>query len=116
MCAISIIILMERTRTVRNRIIMAAMLPVAFTANIVRVMVLVLVTYNLGDEAGQDFLHGFAGIMLFVIGLFVIGLFFYSCWTGCWALSSPTVRASSPGSEYFVRPKLTAQFITSQSP
>jgi multisubunit Na+/H+ antiporter MnhB subunit len=32
-------------------------------------MVLVLVTYHLGDEAGQGFLHGFAGIMLFVIGL-----------------------------------------------
>jgi multisubunit Na+/H+ antiporter MnhB subunit len=32
-------------------------------------MVLILVTYHLGDEAGQGFLHGFAGIMLFVIGL-----------------------------------------------
>ena len=65
---------MERTRTVRNLIIMAAMLPVAFAANIVRVMVLVLVTYNLGDEAGQDFLQGFAGIILFVIGLFLFVL------------------------------------------
>jgi len=31
--------------------------------------VLILVTYHLGDEAGQGFLHDFAGIMLFVIGL-----------------------------------------------
>jgi hypothetical protein len=29
----------------------------------------VLVIYYLGDEAGQGFLHGFAGIMLFIIGL-----------------------------------------------
>lgn len=43
---------MERTRTVRNLIIIAAMLPVAFAANIVRDMVLVLVAYNLGGEAG----------------------------------------------------------------
>jgi hypothetical protein len=32
-------------------------------------MVLILVTFHMGDEAGQGFLHGFAGIMLFVIGL-----------------------------------------------
>jgi exosortase B len=61
--------LMRHTSTTRNLIIVAAILPIAFVANIVRVMVLVLVTYYLGDEAGQGFLHGFAGIMLFVIGL-----------------------------------------------
>lgn len=61
--------LMQRTSTARNVIIMAAILPIAFAANIVRVMVLILVTYHMGDEAGQGFLHDFAGIMLFVIGL-----------------------------------------------
>jgi len=61
--------LMQRTSVARNLIIMAAILPIAFVANVVRVMVLVLITYHLGDEAGQGFLHGFAGIMLFIIGL-----------------------------------------------
>ncbi|MBN8767657.1 MAG: exosortase B [Thiobacillus sp.] len=61
--------LMQRSSVTRNLIIMAAILPIAFVANVVRVMVLVLVTYHLGDEAGQGFLHGFAGIMLFIIGL-----------------------------------------------
>jgi len=61
--------LMQHTSTTRNLIIMAAILPIAFAANIVRVMVLILVTYHMGDEAGQGFLHGFAGIMLFIIGL-----------------------------------------------
>ena len=61
--------LMQRTSIARNLIIMAAILPIAFVANVVRVMVLVLITYHLGDEAGQGFLHGFAGIMLFIIGL-----------------------------------------------
>jgi exosortase B len=61
--------LMQRTSIARNAIIMAAILPIAFAANIVRVMVLILVTYHLGDEAGQGFLHGFAGIMLFIVGL-----------------------------------------------
>jgi len=61
--------LMQRTSIARNLIIMTAILPIAFVANVVRVMVLVLVTYHLGDEAGQGFLHGFAGIMLFIIAL-----------------------------------------------
>jgi exosortase/archaeosortase family protein len=41
---------------------------------VVRVMVLILVTYHLGDEAGQGFLHGFAGIMLFIVGLLFLFL------------------------------------------
>ena len=61
--------LMQHTSVTRNFIIVAAILPIAFVANVVRVMVLILVTYHMGDEAGQGFLHGFAGIMLFVIGL-----------------------------------------------
>jgi exosortase B len=61
--------LMQHTSIARNLVIMAAILPIAFVANIVRVMVLALVTYHLGDEAGQGFLHGFAGVMLFIIGL-----------------------------------------------
>lgn len=61
--------LMQRSSIARNLIIMAAILPIAFVANVARVMVLVLVTYHLGDAAGQGFLHGFAGIMLFIIGL-----------------------------------------------
>jgi len=39
-----------------------------------RVILLVLITYHLGDEAGQGFLHGFAGILLFVIGLLFLFL------------------------------------------
>lgn len=75
--------LMQHTSVARNLIIMAAIIPIAFAANVVRVMVLILITYHLGDEAGQGFLHGFAGIMLFVIGLLflfaldgILGFFF----------------------------------------
>ena len=53
----------------RNGILLAAMLPIAFVANICRVLVLILITYYFGDAAGQGFLHGFAGIALFVIAL-----------------------------------------------
>jgi exosortase B len=58
-----------RTRWLHNGLMLAAILPIAFVANIVRVMVLILVTYHLGDAAGQGFLHGFAGIVLLLSAL-----------------------------------------------
>lgn len=61
--------LMARKSWLHNGIMLASILPVAFAANIVRVIVLVLVTYHLGDEAGQGFLHGSAGIVLILAAL-----------------------------------------------
>jgi exosortase B len=61
--------IMRHTNWIRNSILIASILPIAFAANLVRVIILVLITYHFGDEAGQGFLHGFAGIMLFVISL-----------------------------------------------
>ncbi len=61
--------LMQHTSPLRNGVIIASLLPIAFVANVVRVIILVLVTYHFGDEAGQGFIHGFAGILLFIISL-----------------------------------------------
>lgn len=49
--------------------LLAAILPIAFAANVVRVLALVLITYFLGDGAGQGFLHGFSGLLLFFVSL-----------------------------------------------
>lgn len=59
----------ERKSWWHNGIMLASILPIAFAANIVRVVVLILVTYHLGDEAGQGFLHGAAGIVLLIVAL-----------------------------------------------
>lgn len=61
--------IMDRPSRLHNAIMVASIIPIAFAANIVRVIVLVLVTYHLGDEAGQGFLHGAAGIVLMVVAL-----------------------------------------------
>jgi exosortase B len=61
--------LMQHKSWLRNGIIIASIIPIAFFANVVRVMVLILVTYHFGDDAGQGFLHGAAGIVLFVVAL-----------------------------------------------
>src|SRR5450759_3444551 len=61
--------LMRHTSWLRNGIIIASIIPIAFVANVVRIIILVLVTYYLGDEAGQGFLHGAAGIVLMLVAL-----------------------------------------------
>jgi exosortase B len=64
--------LMNYKSVVRNVALVVLIVPISFVANIVRVMILVLVTYHLGDEAGQGFVHGFAGMVLFVVALVLI--------------------------------------------
>lgn len=56
----------------RNVSLAILIVPISFTANVIRVMVLTLITYHLGDEAGQGFLHGFAGMVLFLTALMLI--------------------------------------------
>ncbi|MCW7537309.1 exosortase B [Aquabacterium sp. A7-Y] len=64
--------LMKHSKPWRNVAIIASILPIAFLANAVRVMILVLVTYHFGDEAGQGFVHGAAGMVLFLIALVLL--------------------------------------------
>jgi len=64
----------SRASVLHNAIMLTSILPIAFAANIVRVMTLVLVTYHLGDEAGQGFLHGAAGIVLMIVALLILFL------------------------------------------
>ncbi len=62
-----------RHRSVAENLILgAAILPIAYVANVVRVMLLVLITFHFGDAAGQGFLHDFTGIVLFVAALMLL--------------------------------------------
>jgi exosortase B len=61
--------LMRYSSAARNVTLAIMLIPIAFCANIGRVMILVLVTYYFGDAAGQGFVHGFAGMVLFLIAL-----------------------------------------------
>jgi exosortase B len=64
---------LQNYRTWQRATLMAVLVvPVAFLANVVRTATLVLVTYHFGDEVGQGFVHGFAGILLFVVALVFI--------------------------------------------
>ena len=56
----------------RNLGLALLIVPISFSANVIRVMALTLVTYHFGDAAGQGFLHGFAGMLLFLTALLLI--------------------------------------------
>ena len=64
--------LVQHTSVFRNVILAIFIIPISFTANVIRVIVLTLITYHYGDAAGQGFLHGFAGMVLFLSALILI--------------------------------------------
>lgn len=53
-------------------LLLLAILPIAFLANVIRVIILVLITYYLGDAAGQGFAHNATGMVLFVLALIML--------------------------------------------
>jgi exosortase/archaeosortase family protein len=60
------------TSRAQSAILLASILPIAFLANVARVLILLLVTYHFGDQAGLEF-HDRAGYMEIV---FAFGAFF----------------------------------------
>jgi len=64
--------LVQRDSLARNVTLAILIVPISFAANVIRVITLTLITYHFGDEAGQGFLHGFAGIVLFLTALLMI--------------------------------------------
>jgi len=61
--------LMSHQSVLRSLLLAVLAVPIAFVANVLRVLILALITYHFGDAAGQGFLHGFAGLTLFAAAL-----------------------------------------------
>ncbi|HWW64858.1 MAG TPA: exosortase V [Sphingomonadaceae bacterium] len=72
-------------------LLMLAIVPVAIFANFIRVLLLILITYHMGDAAAQGFLHGFSGLTMFVVA--VLGIF------GVDALAAPLRRRLARGGQ-----------------
>jgi exosortase B len=56
----------------RNVSLALLIIPIAFSSNVIRVIVLSLVTYYFGDAAGQGYLHTFSGMVLFLSALLLV--------------------------------------------
>ena len=74
-------------------LMVACIAPVAILANLVRVVLLLLITYHFGEAAGQGFFHEFAGLTMFLTAL--LGIFLLD------SLAAPLRRrlASAPADE-----------------
>lgn len=64
--------LQRGVRPAYSLFLLAMILPVAVFANFVRVLILILLTYHVGEAAAQGFLHNFAGLTMFVTALLTI--------------------------------------------
>lgn len=64
--------IVRHSSLLRNVGLAILIVPISFAANVIRVTLISLVTYHWGDAAGQGFLHGFAGIVLFLSALLLI--------------------------------------------
>ena len=66
------VFLMRGSRPLYAGVLAACAIPISILGNIIRIMILVLLTYFCGDEVAQGFLHETAGIALFAIDLILM--------------------------------------------
>lgn len=56
----------------RNIALAVFIVPISFSSNVIRILILSLLTYYFGEAAGQGFMHQFSGIALFLTALMLI--------------------------------------------
>lgn len=64
--------LVKHNSAFRNVALALLIIPLSFTANVIRVITIALVTYYWGDEIGSGFVHGALGMFLFLVALMLI--------------------------------------------
>lgn len=64
--------LRHRTNVAAFAVIALSVIPIAVFSNFIRVIVLILITYYLGEAAAQGFLHDFAGLTMFAVALLTV--------------------------------------------
>lgn len=64
--------LRHRTNLAAFAVIALSVIPIAVFSNFVRVLILILITYHLGESAAQGFLHDFAGLTMFAVALLTV--------------------------------------------
>ena len=64
--------LRHRTNFLSFIVIALSVIPIAIFSNFIRVLILILITYYLGESAAQGFLHDFAGLTMFAVALLTV--------------------------------------------
>ena len=63
---------LSKSSPMKKLCLTVSILPLALVGNLIRVMILCLITFYFGEEVGQGFFHNFSGIVMFIIT--VLGL------------------------------------------
>lgn len=66
------IYLLRRASWAYSLFLVLLIIPVAIAANVIRIVILILLTYYFGDAVGQGFLHVTAGLFLFALSLLLM--------------------------------------------
>lgn len=66
------IYILHRANWRHTLLLLIAVIPIAIISNLIRVLILILLTYYAGDAVAQGFLHNAAGILLFAISLSLV--------------------------------------------
>jgi exosortase/archaeosortase family protein len=66
------IYLMRGSSWIYSLFLVSFVVPIAIFANIVRIMILILLTYFFGNDVAQGFLHFTAGMLLFATALIIV--------------------------------------------
>lgn len=56
----------------RNITLAILIVPISYCSNVIRILILALLTYHMGDDVGQGFMHEFSGMALFLTALMLI--------------------------------------------
>lgn len=56
----------------RNIALAVLIVPISFSSNVIRILILALLTYYMGDAVGQGFMHELSGMVLFLTALMLI--------------------------------------------
>lgn len=64
--------LRHRTNVAAFAVIALSVIPIAIFSNFIRVIILILITYYLGESAAQGFLHDFSGLTMFAVALMTV--------------------------------------------
>lgn len=64
--------LVHSKSALRNIVLAVLIIPISFTANVIRVVILIFITFYFGDAVAQSYIHEFAGMLLFIVALLFI--------------------------------------------
>jgi exosortase len=60
---------LQNISSLKKTVLFVSIIPISIIANIVRLIMLSLITLYMGEAAAEGFLHGFSGFLLFVIAM-----------------------------------------------